>query len=157
MHGHVIGQQTHVMLHGVQRGSQQRGVVPVGRSGDRAERHAFAFGGNRPFCSLFASVNRAFAGDLAAAGRFGGPPVDSDVLEAQVALAGKALDAVRRAHWKAPMLPASSKAPAGRCTNVPRTSPRRKPRRCANLSGPAAGCGAPTNRRRHCVRCSPPT
>ncbi|MGH3922158.1 MAG: transposase [Egibacteraceae bacterium] len=79
-----------------------------------------------------------------------------------VALANTALDEARRAHWstcaptRAPTLPASSKAPAGRCTNAPRACPSGKPRRWPSSSAPAAGCGAPTSSTRRCARCSPP-
>src|SRR6266545_2486255 len=38
----------------------------------------------------------------------------------------------------------SSKAPAGRCSNAPTTSPTTKPAPCASYATAAASCGAPT-------------
>jgi hypothetical protein len=80
--GDVIRERADVVEF-VQRGSQQRGVVPVCRGEHPAERDAAPLDQQRPFHALFAAVDRAGAGAVPAAGSLGDAPVDGDVGQGQ--------------------------------------------------------------------------
>ena len=67
----------------VQRGGQQRGVVPVRGGEHPAERDAVPLDQERPFHALFPAVDRAGARAFPAAGRLGDAPVDGDVRQDQ--------------------------------------------------------------------------
>jgi DNA invertase Pin-like site-specific DNA recombinase len=67
----------------VQRGSQQRGVVPVSRRQDPAEGDAAALDQQGPLHAGFAPVNGARAGAFPAVGRLGDASVDREFLQDQ--------------------------------------------------------------------------
>ena len=67
----------------VQRGGQERGVVPVRRGEHPAERDALSLDHERPFHAQLAAVDRAGARAFPAAGRLGDAPVDGDVPQGQ--------------------------------------------------------------------------
>jgi transposase len=48
------------------------------------------------------------------------------------------------ASYRTRTLPRRSRAPAGSCSNAPRTSPRTRPRRCGGCATAAVQCGGPT-------------
>src|SRR2546430_340263 len=76
----VIGQRANI-IEFVQRGGQQRGVVPVRRGEHPAERDAVPLDHERPLHALLAAVHRASACAFPAAGRLGDTPVDSQFLQ----------------------------------------------------------------------------
>ena len=78
--GDVIRQRAD-LVEFVQRGGQQRGVVPVRRGQHPAQRDAVALDQEGAFHALFAAVDRAAAGAFPAAGGLGDAPVDGDVLQ----------------------------------------------------------------------------
>ena len=78
----VIGQRPEI-IELVQRGGQQRGVVPVRGGEHAAQRDAVSLDHERPFHAQLAAVDRAAAGALAAAGGLGDAPVDRDFLQDQ--------------------------------------------------------------------------
>ncbi len=67
----------------VQRGGQQRGVVPVRRGEHPAERDALSLDHAGALHAQLAAVDRARARAFPAAGRLGDAPVDGDVLQDQ--------------------------------------------------------------------------
>jgi len=67
----------------VQRGGQQRGVVPVRRGQDPAERDAAPVDQQGPLHAEFSPVNGTAAGALAAAGCLGDAPVNGQFLQDQ--------------------------------------------------------------------------
>ena len=78
MDGDVVGQRSDVAEF-VQRGGQQRGVVPVRGGEHPAERDAAPLDHERAFHAQLAAVDRAGARAFPAAGRLGDAPVDGDV------------------------------------------------------------------------------
>src|ERR1700677_4825299 len=80
--GDVAGQRSE-LLEFVQRGGQQRGVVPVRRGQHPVERDAVALYQQGPLHAEFPPVDRAAAGALAAAGRLGDAAVDGQVPQQQ--------------------------------------------------------------------------
>jgi len=67
----------------VQRGGQERGVVPACRGEDPAEGDARGLHRDGPLHALFSPVDGAAPGALAAAGRFRAAAVDGDVAQFQ--------------------------------------------------------------------------
>jgi hypothetical protein len=57
--------------------------VAVGGCWHRSQRDARGLGGDRALEPLFAAVDRAATGELAAAGRLGGAPVDAQIVQLQ--------------------------------------------------------------------------
>jgi hypothetical protein len=68
---------------GVQGGGQEAVITPVGRSSEHAQRDVARLHGQGALGALFATVDRAWAGGLAAVGRLGDAPVHGEVLQVQ--------------------------------------------------------------------------
>ena len=82
MDGDVAGQRPDAAEF-VQRGGQERGVVPVRGGQHPAERDALSLNHERPFHAQLAAVDRAPARAFPAAGGLGDAPVDGQVLQDQ--------------------------------------------------------------------------
>jgi hypothetical protein len=82
MDGDVAGRRPDV-IEFVQRGGQQRGVMPVRRGQHPAERDAAPLDHERPFHAQFPAVDRAAAGAFPAAGGLGDAPVDGEFFQDQ--------------------------------------------------------------------------
>jgi hypothetical protein len=67
----------------VERGGQQPVIAAVGLGSHRTQRHAACFGDQQALQALLAAVDRAPAGDLAAAGRLGDAAIHRQVLQVQ--------------------------------------------------------------------------
>jgi hypothetical protein len=78
----VIGERAEV-IEFVQRGGQQRGVVPVRRGQHAVRRDAVPVGHAGAFHALFPPVNGTAAGAFSAARRLDDAPVDGDILQHQ--------------------------------------------------------------------------
>jgi hypothetical protein len=68
---------------GVQRRRQQPVVAVIGRGGQRDQRDTARLHGDGAFEALFAAVDRAWAGNLAATGRLGDTAVHRQLLQLQ--------------------------------------------------------------------------
>jgi hypothetical protein len=77
MDGDVAGQRPDV-IEFVQRGGQERGVMPVRRGQHPAERDALPLNHERPFHAQLAAIDGAAAGAFPAAGGLGDAPVDGE-------------------------------------------------------------------------------
>ena len=82
VHPDIVGQRAEV-IEFVQRGGQQRGVVPVRRGEHPVQGDAVSLGHERPLHAQLAAVDWAGTRAFAAAGRLGDAPVDGQLLQEQ--------------------------------------------------------------------------
>jgi len=82
VHGRPLGQRTN-RVQGIERDGQQAVVAAVGRRGDDAKRDAVALHHQGSLATALAAVDRAWAGNLAAARRLGDAAVHDQVVKLQ--------------------------------------------------------------------------
>jgi hypothetical protein len=74
-----LGGQRAERRQGLEGGGEQPVVATVGRRGDHAQRDAVGFDRDRAFAALLGTVDGAWTGGLAAAGRFGDAAVHGEM------------------------------------------------------------------------------